>query len=218
MQRDLRAAFQAAAREPRLVDGDGERPHAEIFGRADVVDRLHEHQRDAGDDRRLRHRQKDAPEHLGRTGARACARHRRCCGPASGRRCAWSDRHRGRARSTARAHSPAWTVCQGTSSRARSGSRTGRAPVPAAVRNSRRTRRRRRRRGRRARRAAAPAPTTASCAAGIRRRRPSMPTPRRRPRWPPRQAPSDRCVVMLAPGSTLRSRCGQSSPVPDSAT
>ena len=85
-----RAAFEAAAVEPGRVDRHGERLHAEIFRCADVVDGLHQHQRDAGDDRRPRHRQQHAPEHLAMARRRACAPRRRCCGPASERRCGWS--------------------------------------------------------------------------------------------------------------------------------
>ena len=61
---DLRRAGQAVAVEPGIVDGDGERPHAEELDRADVVQRFHQHERDARGERRPRQWQSHLPERL----------------------------------------------------------------------------------------------------------------------------------------------------------
>ena len=66
---DLRRAGEAAAVEPGGVDRDGERPDAEIFARADVVQRLQQRQREPDRERRPRQRQGDGAKHLEAPGA-----------------------------------------------------------------------------------------------------------------------------------------------------
>ena len=70
---DLRGAGKAVAVEPGVVDGDGERLHPEEFHRADVVQRLHQRQRDAGGERRPRQRQRHFPKGRRRGAAKGAA-------------------------------------------------------------------------------------------------------------------------------------------------
>ena len=60
--RQLRRRHPVAEREPRAVDAGGEGLHREVRHRAVVGQRLHQRQRDAGGDRRPRHRQRHAQE------------------------------------------------------------------------------------------------------------------------------------------------------------
>ena len=61
---DLRRAGEVVAVEPSVVDGDRQGSHAEKFDRADIVQRLHQRERDACGERRARQRQGDLPEGL----------------------------------------------------------------------------------------------------------------------------------------------------------
>ena len=70
---DLRRAGEAVAVEPGVVDGDGERAHAEELDRADVVQRLHQRERHACGKRGPRQRQRHLPERRRRAPAERAA-------------------------------------------------------------------------------------------------------------------------------------------------
>ena len=77
---ELRRRGAVAEREPRAKDAGGERLHAEVRDGAEIGERLHERERGAGDDRRARERQRDAPERCRGGRGRACARLRASAG------------------------------------------------------------------------------------------------------------------------------------------
>ncbi|MNX77781.1 hypothetical protein D3C86_1093380 [compost metagenome] len=71
---DLGGIGKIAAIEPGLVDGKGQRLDAEIFDRANIVQRLHQDQRQADGNRRPRHRQLHGEEHVQRLCAKRAGR------------------------------------------------------------------------------------------------------------------------------------------------
>src|SRR5262249_28777937 len=70
---DLRGAGKAVAVEPGVIDRDGYGPYAEEFDRADIVQRLHQRQRNTGGKRWPGERQSDLPEGLGSGSAQSAA-------------------------------------------------------------------------------------------------------------------------------------------------